>query len=336
MKVLNYKMLPIFLGASLICFSCSQPNQSDVSRQNTPQKSANGEVCQMPHSREQSAQANSNTAVETTDKALDRRAGMILLKGGSFVMGSEKGMPDESPAHTVEIDSFWIDETEVSVADFEKFVRATNYQTEAERFGWSGVFNFEQQSWTRVDGANWRYPEGQENAPAKPAEPVTQISWNDANAYAKWAGKRLPTEAEWEYAARGGLQEKMYAWGDELRPDGQIRANYWQGEFPTRNTTEDGFLQRAPIKSFAPNGYGLYEITGNVWEWTADFYAPDYYQTSARKNPTGAPSGAERTIRGGSFLCAENFCSNYRVAGRSHATPDSGLNNLGFRCVKNR
>jgi formylglycine-generating enzyme required for sulfatase activity len=231
------------------------------------------------------------------------------------------------------LDSFLIDSTEVTVGEFAKFVEATGYQTEAEKFGWSGVFDFEAGEWRRVDGADWRHPEG-ENSMAKENEPVCQISWNDAAAYAKWAGKRLPTEAEFEFAARGGLEGKKYAWGDELKPGGKILANWWQGSFPGKNTREDGFLSRAPVKSFAPNGYGLYDMTGNVWEWTADWFDENYYQTSPPKNPRGASAGTEKAIRGGSFLCAENFCSNYRVAGRSRSAPDSGLNNLGFRCAK--
>ena len=259
--------------------------------------------------------------------------GMVLISGGTFRMGTDNGMPYEAPAHDVLVKSFWMDRTEVTVADFERFVKATNYVTEAERFGSSGVFDSDAGQWIMKEGASWRHPEGT-GSRALPDEPVCQVSWNDAVAYAKWAGKRLPTEAEWEYAARGGLIGKEYAWGSELRPAGKPVANWWQGSFPERNTNEDGFLRRAPVKSFAPNGYGLYDTAGNVWEWTADWYADDYYEHSPRDNPRGAAIGAERAMRGGSFLCAENFCSNYRVAGRSHSTPDTGLSNVGFRCVR--
>jgi formylglycine-generating enzyme len=260
-------------------------------------------------------------------------AGMVFIKGGSFEMGDAEGMPFESTVHTVEIDSFLIDEHEVTTSEFAGFVEATNYRTEAEKFGWSAVFDFDSGRWRRVDGANWRHPEGTSSA-AEPDEPVSQISWNDAAAYAKWAGKRLPSEAEFEFAARGGLAGKKYAWGDELKPNGKVPGNWWQGSFPANNTIEDGFLSRAPVKSFAPNGYGLYDMTGNVWEWTGDWFDENYYAVSPKKNPKGAPQGTEKSIRGGSFLCAENFCSNYRVAGRSRATPDSGMNNLGFRCAR--
>jgi formylglycine-generating enzyme required for sulfatase activity len=261
--------------------------------------------------------------------------GMIFINGGSFAMGDADGMPFESTVHTVELDSFFIDEHEVTVAEFAKFVGATNYKTEAEKFGWSAVFDFDSGAWRRVDGADWRHPEGK-NSAAKENEPVCQISWNDAAEYAKWAGKRLPSEAEFEFAARGGLAGKKYAWGDELNPDGKFLGNWWQGTFPDKNTVADGFLSRAPVRSFAPNGYGLYDMTGNVWEWTNDWFDENYYAASPKKNPQGAAGGTEKSIRGGSFLCAENFCSNYRVAGRSRSTPDSGMNNLGFRCARDR
>lgn len=248
-------------------------------------------------------------------------------------MGTDRGMPFESPVHRVGLEAFWIDETEVTVAEFGRFVEAANYVTEAERFGWSLVFDVNTGDWERVDGANWRRPDGGQLTP-QPDEPVVQVSWNDANAYAKWAGKRLPTEAEWEFAARGGLRGKQYAWGDELRPGGKPVANWWQGSFPLRNTGEDGFVGRARVASFPSNGYGLYDAAGNVWEWTADWYSDDYYASSPSDDPKGPSSGVERAMRGGSWMCAENFCTNYRVAARSHATPDSGMNNLGFRCAK--
>ncbi|MBX3278261.1 MAG: formylglycine-generating enzyme family protein [Acidobacteria bacterium] len=258
---------------------------------------------------------------------------MMFIPGGVLLMGAEDEMPFEAPVHEVRLDSFWIDKYEVTVAEFQRFVEAAGYRTEAEKFGWSGVFDAKTGMWTRVDGADWRRPDGPSSKSA-PDEPVTQVSWNDAAAYAKWAGKRLPTEAEWEYAARGGLTGKRYIWGDELRPDGRPAANWWQGRFPAYNTGEDGYLGRAPAGKFPPNGYGLYDMTGNVWEWCSDWFDPDYYSRSPRDNPQGPDEGEERAMRGGSWLCSENFCTNFRPAARSHATPDSGLNNLGFRCVR--
>lgn len=258
---------------------------------------------------------------------------MMFIPGGVLLMGAEDEMPFEAPVHEARIDAFWIDKFEVTVAEFQRFVEATGYRTEAEKFGWSGVFDIKTGAWTRVDRADWRRPDGPASK-AAPDEPVTQVSWNDAHEYAKWAGKRLPTEAEWEYAARGGLTGKRYIWGDELRPGGHPAANWWQGRFPSYNTGEDGFLGRAPVGKFPPNGYGLYDMTGNVWEWCSDWFDPDYYSRSPRDNPQGPDEGEERAMRGGSWLCSENFCTNFRPAARSHATPDSGLNNLGFRCVR--
>ena len=191
--------------------------------------------------------------------------------------------------------------------------------------------------WTKSDGADWRHPDGPKSE-AKPDEPVCQVSWNDAGAFAKWAGKRLPTESEWEFAARGGLAGKAFAWGDESRPQGKLLANWWQGVFPERNSAEDGYLRRAPIGKFPANGYGLSDMVGNVWEWCDDWYADDYYRRSPRDKPRGPEKSSidppERVLRGGSWLCADNYCTNYRPAARMHSTPDTGLNNLGFRCVR--
>ena len=260
--------------------------------------------------------------------------GMVLVRGGTFRMGDEDGhVPGESPAHDVTLKSFWMDRHEVTVEEFARFVEATNYKTDAERFGWSGVFDTETGDWARSDGADWRHPEGPASK-ARPLEPVTHVSWDDAAAYARWAGKRLPTEAEWEFAARGGLVGKTYSWGDELRPGGKPVANWWQGSFPEQDTGEDGFRGRAPVESFPPNGYGLYDMGGNVWEWCADWFDEGYYARSPKADPKGPEAGDERVIRGGSWMCSENFCTNYRAAARSHSPPDSGLNNLGFRCVR--
>jgi formylglycine-generating enzyme required for sulfatase activity len=258
---------------------------------------------------------------------------MVLIPAGEFDMGSNDGPPYESPVHRVKLNSFWMDKTEVTVAQFRQFAQGTNYITDAEKFGWSGVFDTEKKDWGRVDAANWRQPGGTGHL-ARENEPVMQVSYKDALAFAAWAGKRLPTEAEWEYAARGGLAGKTYVWGDELTPGKKFMANYWQGDFPGHDEAADGFAGIAPVKSFPANGFGLYDMTGNAWEWCADYWSPTYYAQSPKENPAGPSSGEERVMRGGSWLCARNFCTNYRVSGRSHATVDSGLNNLGFRCAR--
>ncbi|HZZ42903.1 MAG TPA: formylglycine-generating enzyme family protein [Tepidisphaeraceae bacterium] len=268
-----------------------------------------------------------------TQPAADVHADMARIPGGTFKMGTDDGFPYEGPVHEVTLKPFWMDRHEVTVAKFGEFVKATGYVTEGEKFGWSGVFDPAQHAWTKGDGANWRHPDGPKSTP-RPDEPVTQVSYADCQAYAKWAGKRLPTEAEFEFAARGGLKDKKYAWGNELVPSGKHMANVWQGTFPEKDLGEDGFTGRAPVGSFPANGYGLFDITGNAWEWCADYYSPEYYAHSPKENPTGPAEGKERVIRGGSWLCSDNYCTGYRVASRMHTEPDSGLNNLGFRCVK--
>jgi formylglycine-generating enzyme len=260
---------------------------------------------------------------------------MQLIHGGQYLMGTDDGLPVEAPVHKVLVKDFWIDRHPVTVSEFAEFVRATGYKTESETLGWSGVFDVQAGSWKKVAGADWRHPEGPAST-ASPREPVTQVTWNDAIAYATWAQKRLPTEAEFEYAARGGLAGKKYAWGDELAPQGKYQANWWQGHFPDRNTGADGFIGRAPVGSFAANAYALYDMTGNVWEWCADRFGQDYYRVSPAANPRGPASGEHRVIRGGSWLCSDNYCTGYRVAARNHTAPDTGLNNLGFRCVRDK
>ena len=258
---------------------------------------------------------------------------MVFIKGGTFLMGTADGLAVEGPEHEVVVKSFWMDAHEVTVAQFAEFVDATAYKTDAEKFGWSGVFDVGAAGWKKVQGAEWRHPDGAAST-ARRDDPVTQVSWSDAVAYAAWAKRRLPTEAEFEYAARGGLSGKRYAWGDDLKANGSFQANFWQGTFPTRNLGEDGFIGLAPVGSFAPNGYGLYDITGNVWEWCADWFDEEYYKISPGVDPKGPSTGETRVIRGGSWLCSENYCTGYRVAARNHTAPDSGLNNLGFRCVR--
>ena len=296
--------------------------------------------------------AASVAVVESKDRSTD---GMVLLPGGDFLMGtdSREGYPadGEGPVRRVSLRPFWIDRTAVSNARFAELVAATGYATEAERFGWSFVFagllpdDFpptravaQAPWWRQVEGADWRHPEGPHSSNAdRPDHPVVHVSWGDALAYCRWAGKRLPTEAEWEYAARGGLVQARYPWGDKLTPDGEHRMNVWQGSFPSSNTSEDGFVGTAPADAFAPNGYGLHNVTGNVWEWCADWFSPDYHQRQGKRdrdNPTGPPSGEGKVMRGGSYLCHKSYCFRYRVAARGSNTPDSSTGNLGFRPVR--
>lgn len=260
---------------------------------------------------------------------------MVRIPGGSFAMGSERELaePFEGPVHTVTVKPFWMDRTEVTVEQFARFVAATGHKTDAEKFGWSGVFESASGRWIRVDGADWRHPAGPGSS-GRPLDPVSHVSWNDAQAYARWLGHRLPTEAEWEFAARGGLAGKTYSWGDDLTPGGKQMANWWQGQFPSRDQGADGFRGLAPVASFPANGYGLHDMTGNVWEWVADWFAANYYAHSQAQDPRGPQAGTQRVLRGGSYLCATNFCANYRVSGRSSATPDTTLSNTGFRTVR--
>ena len=299
------------------------------------------------------AEAHEEREVERSNQTgPEPKQGMIYIPGGTFLMGTDdkEGFPadGEGPVREVELSPFYIDACTVTNAQFAEFVRDTNYKTEAERFGWSFVFhlfvpeNIKREHarvvpglpwWLAVNGAYWREPEG----PGSTVEdrwdhPVVHVSWNDAVAYCKWAGKRLPTEAEWEFAARGGLVQKRYPWGDRLKPNGVHMCNIWQGKFPVHNTAADGYIGTAPARSFPPNGYGLYNVVGNVWEWCSDWFSP----TPARygtKNPRGPSHGHQRVMRGGSYLCHKSYCNRYRVAARSSNTPDSSTGNLGFRCA---
>ena len=306
--------------------------------------------------------------------------GMVWIPGGEFSMGTDDptemicggpdAMSDARPIHRVYVDGFWMDATEVTNEAFEKFVHATGYVTVAERpprpedfpdaplenlVPGSSVFkptagpvplNNYLQWWEYAQGASWRHPGGAaSDLQGFEKFPVVHVAYEDAEAYAKWAGKRLPSEAEWEFAARGGLTGQPYAWGSELKPGGKWAANIYQGRFPMRDTAEDGFAGLAPVAQFPPNGYGLYDTSGNVWEWCSDWFARDLYKTRVGTDVTVNPTGPEkssdstrpfeqlRAQRGGSFLCNDSYCSRYRPSARHCSSPDTGMSHLGFRCA---
>lgn len=306
--------------------------------------------------------------------------GMAFIPGGTFEMGgdNDQASPDEFPKHKAKVDPFYMDITEVTNAQFKKFVEATGYITTAEKkpdweelkktvpagtpkppdsvlIAASLVFkqtngpvdlNDYSQWWSWVAGADWKHPEGPGSTiNGKENYPVVQVSWEDAMAYCKWAGKRLPTEAEWEFAARGGLVNNIYPWGNEKVNEGPSKCNSWEGKFPYYNEQKDGFIKLGPVQSFSPNGYGLYDMAGNVWEWCSDWYDYNYYKSFGNTiavNPKGPdksfdpqePYTPKRSLRGGSFLCNDSYCSGYRVARRMKSSPDTGLEHTGFRCVK--
>ena len=333
-----------------------------------------------------SQQDKSNTAdIHTESESIEPHApkGMRYIKGGRFIMGSSdnEAMPDEGPEIQVEVSSFYMDEHEVTNAQFAEFVKATGYKTVAERpVDWEEIkkqlppgtpkppdsvlrpgslvlspadhipnFNDISLWWSWKNGVDWKHPYGPDSdIKDKGNHPVVHIAYEDAQAYAKWAGKRLPTEAEWEYAARGGEEGTPFQWGNELTPNGNYLANFFQGDFPDRNTARDGFEKTAPVKSYPANEFGLYDMIGNVWEWTSDWYRADTYARLTKEgqkvcfNPTGPkesydpdePLVPKRVIKGGSYLCSKQYCSNYRPSARMATAFDSGQEHLGFRCVK--
>lgn len=321
-----------------------------------------------------------STAAQVLAGGDTTRSGMVYIPGGTFDMGgdNDQAAQDEYPKHRVRVSPFWMDTTEVTNAQFKKFVTATGYVTTAERKpDWdvlkkslppgtprppdsvmvaaSLVFkqtggpvdlNDYSQWWSWTAGADWQHPEGPGSGiEGKDNFPVVQVSWEDAMAYCKWSGKRLPTEAEWEFAARGGLIDAIYPWGNEHVNAGQPKANSWEGDFPYRNTQKDGYVTLAPVRRFAPNGYGLYDMAGNVWEWCSDWYHASYYKQGEGRtlvDPKGPatsfdpedPYTPKKSLRGGSFLCNDAYCSGYRVARRMKSSPDTGLEHTGFRCVR--
>ena len=277
-----------------------------------------------------------------------------MVGGGVFSMGSEGSEcwsgDGEGPVHQVSLADYFIDQTAVTNESFSAFVDATGYKSEAEHFGWSFVFHtqipkshlkrlsfdraFGVEWWAKVGGASWKKPGGPgTNIRKSMNHPVVHISWHDAMAFCQWAGKRLPTEAEWECAARGGREGSTYPWGDELNPGGKHRCNIWQGQFPENDTGADGYCGTAPARSFQANDFGLYNMVGNTWDWVADWFDPRYYDRSPSRDPRGPGSGTEKIIRGGSFLCHESYCNRYRNSARSKVSPDSTTCHLGFRCA---
>ena len=268
---------------------------------------------------------------EPVQEYVEPPIGMVYVPGGDTWIGSEKGLPMEKPVFKAKIASFFMDTHPVTVAQFRTFVEETGYQTQAEQFGDAGLLNLETYQWMLIPGATWEYPTGPDGEKANDAHPVTQVSWNDAVAYAKWKGHRLPTELEWEHAAKGAESaSEQYAWGDVLYVAGEAMANTWDGKFPVTNTEEDGFLLTSPVGEFGKTPLGLTDMGGNVWEWTDSWYRP--YQD--RKNPYSPDAQSERVQRGGSFLCHSDYCHGYRVSARSHSTPETSLFHVGFRTVK--
>ena len=279
--------------------------------------------------------------------------GLVALPGGVFLMGTDyiEAFADdgEGPVRPVTLSPFSVEKFPVTNERFQHFIAETGHVTEAERFGWSFVFwasipkkRFDRVVedtvrmtpwWCKVPGASFRAPEGPgSDVRGRMNHPVVHVSWNDANAFCRWAGMRLPREAEWEYAARGGLEQKLYPWGDKLRPGGEHRCNIWQGEFPSEDTGDDGFKGTCPVDAFPPNDYGLYSLSGNAWDWCADWFGTVHAEGGAT-DPAGPADGTARVMKGGSFLCHKSYCNRYRVAARTANTPDSSASNIGFRCA---
>jgi formylglycine-generating enzyme len=309
-------------------------------------------------------------STESSSVGSDAPQGMVWIPGGRFWMGTNH-MDDAQPVHQVEVKGFWMDRTDVTNEEFARFAKSTGYVTIAERpldakefpnlapedlASGSVVFtppagpvslDHPLTWWRFVRGANWRHPEGpRSDLRGKDKYPVVHIAWPDAVAYAKWAGKRLPTEAEWEFAARGGRDHQDYVWGNELKPQGKWKANTFQGHFPNKNTSEDGYAGASPVASFEPNDFGLYDMSGNVWQWVSDWYRPDYYSKlrevgEVALNPQGPndsfdpqePGVAKRVQKGGSFLCTDQYCERYMPGARGKGDPETGTNHAGFRCV---
>jgi formylglycine-generating enzyme len=363
-----------FVGRVLLLSACICGTVQDRARaaqdaapQNSPMQCDTGVSRHSLH-----AAALVDAADVVTDKSDPNRsrAGMVWIPGGRFWMGTGH-MEDAQPVHQAEVKGFWMDRTDVTNEEFARFTKATGYITIAERpldpkefpnlapdelAAGSVVFTPPANPisldnplawWKFVRGANWRHPEGPDSdLTGKEKYPVVHIAWPDAAAYAKWAGKRLPTEAEWEFAARGGRDRQNYPWGNDLNPKGKWMANTFQGHFPDHNTSADGYAGIAPVASFPPNDFGLYDMSGNVWQWVSDWYRPDYYaqlrSAQVAINPQGPsdsfdpqePGVRKRVQKGGSYLCTDQYCERYMPGARGKGDPETGTNHLGFRCVR--
>jgi len=374
-------MLSLFITAPFKIVA----QQTTIKKEKAVNKTKNTKSCcttAIPNRYAVKTKSNFTEGKSVTNSNIKNPEGMVWIPGGTFSMGgdNDQARQDEFPKHEVKLNGFFMDVTEVTNAQFAKFVAATGYVTTAEKdINWEdlkkqlpsdtpkpepetlkaaslvfvpteGEVSLQDYSqwWSWSHGANWNHPQGKDsNIVGKDNLPVVHISWDDANAYCKWSGKRLPTEAEWEYASRGGLVKNVYTWGNERVDEGKIHCNYFQGNFPHNNQGSDGFTGSATVKSFAPNGYGLYDMGGNVWEWCADKYNNLYYDSFKKIkvaiNPKGPlksfdpdePLVEKRVMRGGSFLCNESYCSGYRVSARMKSSADSSMEHLGFRCVSN-
>lgn len=359
----------------------TRPTARAVSSANTTSTETPPKLPAPPINDEKVGDDSVSTSVPAPVPTGPKPPGMVWIPGGSFTMGTDlaESWSDEQPAHRVRVDGFWMDETEVTNARFREFVEATGFVTTAEKApdldeimrqvpkgtppppkellvpgalvftppDQSVPLNDVSQWWKWTPSADWRHPEGPgSDLKGRSQHPVVHVCWDDAIAFAKWAGKRLPTEAEWEFAARGGLRDKPFVWGDQPPTDTTIFANLWQGEFPNKNLAADGYVRTAPVKKFPPNGFGLYDMAGNVWEWCDDWYQRDLYRHRAEKvtvNPQGPdrsydenqpqPNAPLRVQRGGSFLCHVTYCSRYRPSARHGCSPDTGMSHVGFRCV---
>lgn len=332
------------------------------------QHSGSGHACYAPHrdtvatgvTRSSRTADGSVTASPTADRTMTITRGRKHRIEQCQVPATEIRMGDhhddgaasdgEAPVHTVRVGAFTVDATCVTNNDFAMFVAATGYVTDAERYGFSALFHLALGApvsdvigrfphapwWLGVRDADWAHPFGRDSDLSRLGDhPAVHISHADAQAYCHWAGRRLPTEAEWEVAARGGLHGERYPWGSDLEPTRGWPCNIWQGHFPTHNTGADGYFATAPVRTYAPNSYGLWQVVGNVWEWCADWFDPAYYRTSPRDDPAGPDTGNTRVLRGGSYLCHPSYCNRYRVAARFGNTPDSSMGNAGFRTVAN-